>query len=254
MAKKENRILKQITGRKVAVTGGTKGIGLAIAALLHEQGANVALCGRSQESVDAGLGQLRSSMPGGGSREAGILFGSAADMSKREEAERFIHEADQALGGLDTLINNAGSGVFRSTEELEPVEWDRMIALNLSGPFYCSHAALPLFRKGGGGDIINISSLAGKNSFAGGAGYNASKFGLNGFSEAMMLDHRDDDVRVSYIMPGSVDTGFGGSNSGSDWKIAPEDIADVVLLLLQMPQRTLVSRVEMRPSRPSRKS
>ena len=102
--------------------------------------------------------------------------------------------------------------------------------------------------------MINISSLAGKNPFAGGAGYNASKFGLNGFSEAMMLDHRLDNVRVSYVMPGSVDTEFSGSkgDKASDWKIAPEDIADVVMMMLRMPQRTLVSRVEVRPSKPGK--
>jgi 3-oxoacyl-[acyl-carrier protein] reductase len=130
-----------------------------------------------------------------------------------------------------------------------------MIALNLSGVYYCCHEVLPIFRTGGGGDVINISSLAGKNPFAGGAGYNASKFGLNGFSEAMMLDHRNLGIRVSYIMPGSVETEFGGGAAGQTptWKIAPEDIADVVVMLLKMPRRTTVSRVEIRPSRPPSK-
>jgi NADP-dependent 3-hydroxy acid dehydrogenase YdfG len=122
----------------------------------------------------------------------------------------------------------------------------------LSGAFYCSREALLRFRTLKQGAIINISSLAGKNPFAGGSAYNASKFGLNGFSEAMMLDHRNDGVRVSTIMPGSVDTHFGGQPGGqsSDWKIAPEDIAEIVLDILRKPQRTLVSRVEVRPSRP----
>jgi NADP-dependent 3-hydroxy acid dehydrogenase YdfG len=122
--------------------------------------------------------------------------------------------------------------------------------VNLNGAFYCSHEALQRLRNRGGGYIVNISSLAGKNAFAGGAAYNASKFGLNGFSEAMMLDHRYDDVRVSWVMPGSVDTDFGGGAGSSDWKIAPEDVAEVVATLLRMPQRTLISRVEMRPSKP----
>jgi NADP-dependent 3-hydroxy acid dehydrogenase YdfG len=121
--------------------------------------------------------------------------------------------------------------------------------------FYCSREALARFQQPDGGWIINISSLAGKNPFAGGSAYNASKFGVNGFSEAMMLDHRKDNVKVSYIMPGSVDTQFSGGDSGgkSEWKIAPEDIAEIVLGILLMPARTLISRVEVRPSRPDKK-
>ena len=134
-------------------------------------------------------------------------------------------------------------------------DWHRNIYLNLNGVFYCTREALDRFRRRGGGFIVNISSLAGKNAFSGGAAYNASKFGLNGFSEALLLDHRHDNVRVSYVMPGSVDTEFsdparrGGDNA---WKIAPEDVAEVVSMLVRMPGRTMVSRVEMRPSRPAK--
>jgi NADP-dependent 3-hydroxy acid dehydrogenase YdfG len=143
-----------------------------------------------------------------------------------------------------------------------------MLALNLNGVNYCCHEIMPIFKQGGGGDVVNIGSLAGVNAFAGGAGYNASKFGLVGFSEAMMLDHRYDGVRVSLVMPGSVDTEFGSTGLGADpesassrqeripseWKIAPEDIADIVVCVLKMPGRTTISRVEVRPSRPPRKS
>ena len=151
-------------------------------------------------------------------------------------------------------MNNAGGGVFRATAELSVEEWDRVIGTNLSGSFYCSREALARFEKARGGWIINISSLAGKNPFAGGAAYNASKFGLNGFTEAMMLDHRNDNVRVSYVMPGSVDTGFAGRTEERrfDWKIAPEDIAEIVLDILRLPARSLISRVEVRPSRPQK--
>jgi NADP-dependent 3-hydroxy acid dehydrogenase YdfG len=121
---------------------------------------------------------------------------------------------------------------------------------NLSGSFYCSREALARFKNRGAGYVINISSLAGKNPFAGGAAYNASKFGLNGFSEAMMLDHRYDNVRVTHIMPGSVDTEFSSTSVRSDWKISPEDVAEIALMVLRMPERTLVSRVEVRPSKP----
>ena len=179
----------------------------------------------------------------------------AADVSKPDDVKRFIRAVCERFGSIHILVNNAGVGTFRSVADLAPEDWERMIGLNLSGVYYCCHEVLPILRAGGGGDVINISSLAGKNAFAGGAGYNASKFGLNGFSEAMMLDHRNEGLRVSYIMPGSVDTEFGGeSGSGADWKIAPADIAEVVVTLLRMPRRTMVSRVEMRPSRPGGKN
>jgi NADP-dependent 3-hydroxy acid dehydrogenase YdfG len=135
-------------------------------------------------------------------------------------------------------------------------EWRRNIDLNLNGAFYCAHAALTRFRQRGGGFIVNISSLAAKNAFSGGAGYNASKFGLNGFSEALMLDHRYDNVRVCSVMPGSVATDFGGDaakrTGNSVWKVAAEDVAEVVTLVLRMPARTMVSQVEMRPSKPEK--
>src|SRR6185369_4269005 len=142
-------------------------------------------------------------------------------------------------------------GIFAPVEELTAEQWHRMIDRNLSGVYSWWHEAIPRMSAAGGGDIINISSLAGKNPFAGGSGYNASKFGLNGFSEAMMMDHRKDDIRVSYIMPGSVDTGF-SHGASAPWKIAPEDIAEVVVMLAAMPQRTLVSRVEVRPLKPAK--
>lgn len=231
-----------LTGKRALVTGGTRGIGRAIAAALVREGAAVAICGRTQESVELAVEALRE-------ETGGRIAGAAADVSNWEDAEALFGFVEREFGGLEILVNNAGVGIFRSVEELTPVEWRRVVDTNLTGAFYCSHLALPLFRRAGGGFIINISSLAGKNPFAGGAAYNASKFGLNGFSEAMMMDHRYDNVRVSYIMPGSVATEF-GSGGGEDWKIAPEDIAAIVLAVLRMPERTLISRVEVRPSKP----
>jgi 3-oxoacyl-[acyl-carrier protein] reductase len=213
---------QSLSGKIAVVTGGTRGIGRAIAGRLLGEGASVAVCGRATESVEAVVGEWK-------------------------------HGAVEArFGGIDFLINNAGIGIFKSVADLTPEEWRRTIDLNLSGVYYCSHEALPRMRKRGGGYIVNISSLAGKNVFAGGAAYNASKFGLNGFSEAMMLDHRYDNVRVSYIMPGSVDTDFSTRAGTAPWKIQPEDIAEVVTMLLRMPARTLVSRVEIRPSKPEK--
>ena len=146
-------------------------------------------------------------------------------------------------------MNNAGLGVFRSTAELTPEEWHRVIDVNLNGAFYCAHEALQRFRNRRGGYIINISSLAGKNPFAGGALTTLRNSRMNGFSEAMMMDHRYDSVRVSYIMPGSVATDFAKA-ARADWKIAAEDVAAVVSDAARMPARTTVSRVEMRPSKP----
>jgi NADP-dependent 3-hydroxy acid dehydrogenase YdfG len=161
---------------------------------------------------------------------------------------------DENFGGVDILINNAGVGIFQAAAELKPEDWTRTLETNLTGAFHCCQEALSRFRRRGGGFIINIGSLAGRNAFAGGAAYNASKFGLLGFTEALMLDHRNENVRVSTIMPGSVATEFsreaGSGAHGSEWKIAVDDVAEVVVAILKMPERTLVSRVEMRPSRP----
>jgi 3-oxoacyl-[acyl-carrier protein] reductase len=238
----------QLKGKRALVTGGSKGIGLAIAAALAGAEVYVAICGRRESELRLALEHLKRKATG--SKATACV----ADVSKAEDVSNLFTHIDRELGGLDILVNNAGLGIFRPTADLTIEEWDRMLAVNLSGTFYCSRLALPRLRQAGGGSIINISSLAGRNPFAGGSGYNASKFGINGFSEAMMLDHRNDNVRVSYVMPGSVDTEFSGKSAQekSDWKIAPEDIADIVLHILQMPARTLISRVEVRPSRPKK--
>ena len=225
------------------VTGGSRGIGRAITERLLREGASVAICGRSGESLDRAsqaLGAL------------GRLFTHRADVTQPEQVRGFFHAVDEHFGGLDILVNNAGEGVFRKVGEMTVEDWRRNIDLNLSGPFYCSKEALERFRTRGGGFIVNISSLAAKNAFSGGAGYNASKFGLNGFTEAMMLDHRYDNVRVSSIMPGSVDTEFSPHTGDVSWMIAAEDVAEAVAMVLRMPARTMVSRVEMRPARPKK--
>jgi 3-oxoacyl-[acyl-carrier protein] reductase len=232
-----------LEGKAAVVTGGTRGIGLAIARSLGSAGAKLAVCGRTQSSVDRALRELDDTSTAG-------VFGYAADVSKVEDVTRLFASVVHDLEGVDILVNNAGLGIFRPTAELTIEDWHTVIDTNLSGVFYCCREALPLMRKAGGGRIVNISSLAGKNPFAGGAAYNASKFALNGFSEAMMLDHRNDNIRVSYIMPGSVDTEFNQSSTGASWKIAPEDVAEIVMSILRMPERTLISRVEVRPSRP----
>jgi len=232
-----------LQGRTAVVTGGTRGIGFAIARALAQAGAGVAICGRDPETVDQAVLELTKLAPS-------KVIGKAADVSKSTEMADLFALVDRELGGPDVLVNNAGIGVFKPTAELTTDQWDKTLQTNLSGVFYCCREALARFKNRGRGYIINIGSLAGKNAFAGGAAYNASKFGLDGFSEAMMLDHRYDNVRVTQIMPGSVDTEFSPGSGKADWKIAPEDIAEIVLMLLRTPERTLVSRVEIRPSKP----
>src|ERR1039458_3814306 len=242
-----NLNMETISGKIAIVTGGTRGIGRAIAERLLREGASVAICGRRKEMVERVVGEMQ---------PLGRVAGHAADVTKVEQVGELFQAVDREFGGLDILVNNAGEGGFRKVAEMTPEEWHRNIDLNLNGPFYCSREALAQFARRGGGFIVNISSLAGKNPFSGGAGYNASKFGLNGFSEAMMLDHRYDHVRVSTIMPGSVDTGFSGGpakrSGDTSWMIASEDVAEAVAMVLRMPARTMVSRIEMRPSCPKK--
>jgi 3-oxoacyl-[acyl-carrier protein] reductase len=240
-----HRHMESLNGKIALVTGGTRGIGRAIAERLLAGGAAVTISGRTRQSVDTAVTELR---------PLGNVFGVAADIRRVEDVRTMFSAIDAEFGGLDILVNNAGEGVYRKVAEMTPEEWHRNIDLNLNGAFYCVHEALSRFLKRGGGFVVNLSSLAGRNAFSGGAAYNASKFGLNGFTEALMLDHRYDNVRVSSIMPGSVATGFSapGKSGEADmsWKVMPEDVAEAVYMVLTMPARTMVSRVEMRPSKP----
>jgi len=176
-----------------------------------------------------------------------------ADVREPADAERLVAETVRRFGGLDVLVNNAGVGRFANVADMSIDDWRLVIDTNLSGVFYCTRAALPEMRRRGGGYIFNISSLAGKNAFTGGAAYCASKAALDQFSEALMQEVRHDNIRVSYVMPGSVATGFGGGGGGESWKLAPEDVAKVVIDLASHDPRSLPSRVELRPSRPPRK-
>jgi 3-oxoacyl-[acyl-carrier protein] reductase len=232
-----------LSNKVAAVTGATKGIGRAVAEALAREGASVAICGRDQQAADA-VGKEIAASTGADVR------GTAMDVRDSNAVTRFFTFIDENFGGLDILVNNAGIGIFSPVADLTFEAWKETLETNLSGVFYCCKEGIPRLRSRGGGSIVNISSLAGRNPFAGGAAYNASKLGLNGFSEAMMLDHRNDKIRVTYVMPGSVDTDFSPRSARATWKIAPDDVADVVLAVLRMPERTTVSRVEMRPSIP----
>lgn len=240
--------MDSLKGKFAVVTGATRGIGRAIAERLLRDGAAVAICGRTRASVDRAVTEMHG---------LGRVFGTVADVSQVDGARALFAAVDGEFGALDILVNNAGQGRFKKVGDMTPEEWHLNIDLNLNGAFYCAHEALARFAPRGGGFIVNISSLAGRNPFSGGAAYNASKFGLNGFTEALMLDHRHDNVRVSSIMPGSVDTEFSGipgkpRPTDTSWMIAPEDVAETVSMVLRMPVRTMVSRVEIRPSRPAK--
>jgi NAD(P)-dependent dehydrogenase (short-subunit alcohol dehydrogenase family) len=240
--------MSALTDRIAIVTGGSRGIGLATARALLQQGAAVAITGTNEAGLDSASRELQR----GGE---GRVLAVKADVREHSEVEALFAAVASRFGGLDILINNAGVGVFRPVAETTAEEWHRVIDTNLSGVFYCCHAALPLLKSRGGGWIINISSLASKNPFTNGAAYCASKAALNAFSEALMQEVRYDGVRVAYVLPGSVNTGFGAlPNTKSDWALQPEDVAEVVIDLVAHPSRSLPSRVEIRPAQPPRRS
>jgi len=235
--------MPNLAGKVAVVTGSTKGIGLAIAERLVQCGASVVVCARTVSDVEAVAGSLG---------EAAI--GIPCDVADPEACQSLIDGAVERWGRLDVLVNNAGFGIFKPITEMSVEEWRRQIDVNLGGAFYCSKAALPHLSATGDGFIINIGSLAGRNFFPGGAGYNAAKAGLIALTEAMMLDVRHDDVRVSLIMPGSVNTHFRGKQQSPErsWPLEPDDCALAVTQLLDYPKGAHVSRVEMRPSQPKR--
>jgi len=239
----------ELKDKVAVVTGGTRGIGFCIAAALLAGGSKVFICGRDAANLKTSLANLAV-------RGKDRVDGLAADVRHYDDCRKLIRGARERFGGLDILVNNAGIGIMKPVDQLTPEEWDATLETNLSGVFYCCREAIPLMRQRGGGYIFNISSLAGVNAFPGGSAYNASKFGLNGFSEAMMQDVRYDGIRVSYIMPGSVDTDFGAAPGGKpreSWKLTGEDIAKAVIDLYKFPAPALASRIELRPAQPPRK-
>lgn len=228
--------------RTALVTGGSRGIGRAVVEALGEEGFQVFFCSKRQASVEEALGELRD-------RFGDRVQGQVVDVRSQEEVEAWVGAVLGRAGHLDVLVNNAGLGHFGAVTELTGEQWREMIEVNLNGAFYVLRAVARAMRQRGAGFIFNIASLAGRNAFAGGAAYNASKFGLVGMSEAAMLDLRHDGVRVATVLPGSVDTAF-HSREDTEWMMRPEDVARVVTDFLRFPERTLPSRIEMRPSQP----
>jgi 3-oxoacyl-[acyl-carrier protein] reductase len=235
--------MPNLTGKVAIVTGATKGIGLAIAERMVNEGMSVVVSARTESDVTTVVERL-------GAHAMGV----PCDVSDPDACQALVDATIDRFGRLDVLVNNAGLGVFKPISELSVEEWRLQIEVNLGGVFYCSKAALPHLSASGDGFIVNIGSLASRNSFATGTGYNASKFGLLGLSEAMMLDVRYDDVRVSIVMPGSVNTPFNNNQMASErgWKLEADDCALAVMQLLEYPKEAHVSRVEMRPSQPQR--
>lgn len=231
------------------ITGGTRGIGRALAARLLAEGDSVAITGTSSDGALEAAGALAAPC-----NDPGRVLGVTCDVRDPASVEAAVRATVARFEGLDVLVNNAGVGVGAPVADMSSEEWDRIIGTNLTGVFNCCRAVIPHMRARGGGWIINMSSLSSKNAFAGAAAYCATKAGLNAFSEALMQEVRYDGIRVAYVLPGSVATGFSGRepDTGAEWKLLPEDVADVIADLLAHPKRSLPSRVEIRPSQPKK--
>jgi len=235
--------------RRAIVTGGSRGIGLAIARAIVAEGGSVMMTGRDAARLDLAVHDLQRA-----AGDAKRVCGAAVDVRDLPAVRRLVADTARQFGGVDTLINNAGVGAFVEVAAMSDDDWARVIDTNLTGVFYCTRAAIPEIKKSGGGWIINIASLAGRNYFPGGAAYCASKAGLVAFTESLMQEVRYDNIRVSVVMPGSVATEFSGPNSDKDtsWKLSADDVAEAVMDLLRHPGRSLPSKVEIRPSRPAK--
>lgn len=236
--------MQNIENKIALITGGSKGIGYGIAEAFLKEGMKVAITSRSQKAADKAVSELRKI-------GKGEIMGVEADVRDGGSQQKAVDRVVQQWGGLDVLIANAGVGYFSSIESLTAEQWQETIDTNLTGVFHSVKASIQPLKKSKG-YIITIASLAGTNFFAGGSAYNASKFGLVGFTQAIMLDLRNHGIKVSTIMPGSVATYFNNHEpSAADaWKIQPEDIGQMVVDLLKMNPRTLPSKIEVRPSIP----
>jgi NAD(P)-dependent dehydrogenase (short-subunit alcohol dehydrogenase family) len=238
-----------LSGKVAIITGGSRGIGLATARALLASGASVAITATTEDGAAAAASQLQQDAP------AERVLGLKADVRRYTEIESAWSAVAARFGGIDVLVNNAGVGIFKPVAEMAIDDWRQIIDINLTGVFNGCHAVLRHLRKRGGGWIINVSSLASKNAFANGAAYCASKSALNAFSEALMQEVRYEGIRVAYVLPGSVNTGFGGlANTKSEGALQPDDVAQVIADLLAHPGRSLPSRVEIRPAQPPRKA
>lgn len=230
--------------RVALVTGGSRGIGRAIVEALLGEGFRVGFCSRTPASVTEATAALEARWPG-------KATGEAVDVRDQRQVVSWVAGADQRWGRIDCLVNNAGLGSFGPVDQITPEAFREVLETNLFGAFYAMAAVAPIQRRQASGWIFNVGSLAAKNPFAGGAAYNASKFGLLGMSEAAMLDLRHAGIRVVSVLPGSVDTEFDrGRREERGWMLAPEDVARPIVDFMRFPDRALPSLIELRPSRP----
>ncbi|NOX87975.1 MAG: SDR family NAD(P)-dependent oxidoreductase [Calditrichaeota bacterium] len=237
----------QIKDKVAVVTGGNKGIGKAIAVKLAAEGANLAIIGRDGQSLDSAAGELRST-----GREVMTFQG---DLTDDRIVEAFVKEAVGHFGRIDILINNAGVGYFAPVAELPVEQWDAMFNLNIRAVFILTQKVLPYLRASGDSFIVNVASLAGKNAFAGGGGYAATKHALLGFSRCLMLEERRNGVHVLTVCPGSVRTDFfNNHHAGEEMRnkniLRPEDVAETVVRAMQLPPHAMVSEIDIRPANP----
>jgi 3-oxoacyl-[acyl-carrier protein] reductase len=233
--------------RVAVVTGGTRGIGEAIARRLAGDGFSVFISGSTEQSTQAAVARYR--------KDGLSIRGFAANARTEEDQKRLVESAAREGGRLDVLVNNAGLGHFAPVDQLPPDQFREVLETNLFGTYYAVHYAAPLMKRNGGGFIVNIASLAAVNAFAGGSAYNASKFGLLGFSEAAMLDLRHDGIRMATVLPGSVNTEFGHPSESREasWMLRPEDVAEAVADLIRFPDRAIPSRIDLRPAKPPKR-
>jgi NAD(P)-dependent dehydrogenase (short-subunit alcohol dehydrogenase family) len=235
-------LVQDLTGKVALVTGGNRGIGRGIADALAKEGLIVAVTARTLEAAERAAAEI-----GNGAR------GYACDVRQWPQVQALFAAVTKDLGGVDVLVNNAGVGVFGPIADLSVEDWHTVIETNVNGVFYCTKLAIPIMKSRGAGYIFNVSSLAGRNAFPMAGAYCASKHALNGFSEVLFQEVRDDGIRVTYLMPGSVATDFGrGTAAKQDWALQPDDVGEMVVDLLHTHPRALHSRVEMRPAKPKK--
>jgi 3-oxoacyl-[acyl-carrier protein] reductase len=238
----------ELADKVAVITGASKGIGKAVALAMADEGAHVAISARSGDLLKAVESQIR--------EKGRDVFSFIGDMSVEEEIKSFISGAHDHFKRMDILINNAGLGIFKSVADMETGDWDTMFNLNVRGLFIATRDSLPYLREAGESAVVNVVSLAGKNTFVKGAGYSATKHAVLAFSKCLMLEEREHGLRVLAICPGSVATHFSGDPGDKPdprrEKITQaEDVAASIIHMLRMPQRAMVSEIDIRPTNPA---
>ena len=232
----------RLEGKVAIVSGGSRGIGRAIARALAAEGATVVIAARDQDTLARTVAELRTG--------SASVEGLVADVGVEAQVAHLVQHVVHTHGRVDILVNNAGVGVFKPVADLTVGEFDNMWGTNMRGVFLLTKAVLPHMIRAKGGEIVNIASLAGKNSFKGGAGYCATKWALRGFAGSLMLEVREHNIRVVTVCPGSVDTAFSTTGKKGNTITQPEDVADAVIFAVTAPARSMFSEIDVRPTNP----